>query len=114
MTGFANVEVDRVSAGGGVLQASITGGTRTVRATSVPTPCRECYVFAQAGIIAFDTYCAINTSVNVSLGATIPTVKSTGREVSPAMRVPIDDVSKLWFHSPSAPGTKLINITYRF
>ena len=111
MTGFANVEVGRVSRDGGVLAATITlaDGTNPIRATSVPTPCRECYVGISPSR-PFSIHFAINTSVNVSLGALLPT--PDGRRYGP-LRIPIDDVSKLWFQSATLPFDRVINITYR-
>lgn len=114
MSGFSNAPSDIVSRDGGVATPVANAGT-TARVTSVPTPCRECYVFAQPGLLARTTYFAINTSVNVSLGATVPTISTAAaaRANTQPLRVPIDDVSKLWFFSAIAPGGGRVQITYR-
>ncbi len=111
MTGFANSPSDRVSRDGGVLSATVSvgDGGNAIQATSVPTPCRECYV-AISPATPFAVHFAINTSVNVSLGAFLPISSGSGFE---PVRIPIDDVSKIWLQSGGIPVKKIINITFR-
>ncbi len=114
MTGFANVPVDRVSQGGGVIGILVSDAA--TQATSTPTPCRECYISYCPSIITTNqlVHFAIGTSLTVSLGACLPksgVSDSLGPGSAGALRVPIDDVSKLWFWGTAANCK--VGITYR-
>ncbi len=108
MTGFANAPVDRVSQGGGVVGVTLL--SLATQATTTVTSCRECYITSAE--VSNAVHFAIGTSLTVSLGAFLPA--ATGNLVSVAaptpVRVPIDDVSKLWFFGITAG---LVGITYR-
>lgn len=125
MSLFSHAEVDRVSAGGGVIgvtvsnQATNGGSHLAVQATSTPTPCRECYISHCPSIATGAgnaVHFAIDVSVNVSLGATVPKSipgNSLGPGSSGVLRLPIDDVSKLWFFNTSDTVIAKVGITYR-
>jgi len=115
MSLFSNAEVDRVSNSGGVV--GIVVSDSATQATTVPTPCRECYVSycpSTATIAGNMVHFAINTSLTVSLGATLPKsipANSLGPGSDGSLKIPIDDVSKLWFYSIATAAK--VGITYR-
>ena len=106
MTGFSNTE-DRISYSGG--HVGVTLLSLATQATTTETGCRECYITSANASNA--VHFSINTSTTVSLGAFLPSAESTASvAASPALRVPIDDVSKLWFFGVE---NGLVGITYR-
>ncbi len=114
MTGFANADVQRVSQGGGSLQVTMPAlGAVAIQATSTPTPCRECYIDVPSAGTNRDVHFAINTSVNVSLGAHIPSTSGDNKSRFSALRVPIDDLSKLWFWQTSFFLDNVVGVSYR-
>ncbi len=108
MTGFANVQVNKVSQDGGVVGVVLLSGA--TQATTTETACRECYI--TSALASNAVHFSIGTSLAVSLGAFVPAASVTGGERPPPVRVPIDDVGKLWFFAADI-GTKVVNITYR-
>ena len=108
MTGFANAEVDRVSQGGGALAVTLL--SLATQATTTVTSCRECYINSAntSNAVRF----SINSSTTPSLGAFLPAVGvvSDGQQGPGPMRVPIDDVGKLWFFGVE---NGVVGITYR-
>lgn len=108
MSGFANAEVDIVSQGGGVVGVTLL--SLATQATTTATECRECYITSAE--VSNAVHFAIGTSLTVSLGAFLPAAAPAMVSVptpSP-LRVPIYDVSKLWFFGVKAG---LVGISYR-
>lgn len=108
MTGFANVEVDRVSQGGGVVGVTLL--SLATQATTTVVSCRECYITSAE--VSNAVHFAIGTSLTVSLGPFVPAAAPAMVSVptpSP-LRVPIDAVSKLWFFGVK---TGLVGIAFR-
>ncbi|KKL90439.1 hypothetical protein LCGC14_1904670 [marine sediment metagenome] len=108
MTDFANTPSDRVSRDGG--HVGVTLLSLATQATTTETGCRECYI--TSGAVSNAVHFSINTSTTVSLGALVPAIGALAVSApSPTpLRVPIDDVSKLWFFGITAG---LVGITYR-
>lgn len=106
MTDFSNAPADRVSNNGGVVGVTLL--SLATQATTTETGCRECYI--TSALASNAVHFAINTSLTVSLGAFLPAASVAGGLHPTPVRVPIDDVSKLWFFGVKAG---LVGITYR-
>lgn len=107
MTEFANTPLTNTPQFGGVIGVTLSTVAQQANAGAA-VPCREVFITANAGAIS--CHVAINTSTNVSLGCIVPSASVAGGLQPTPLRLPIDDVAKLWFFGTSA---SIVNITFR-
>lgn len=107
MSGFKNTLLTNTPTTGGVVGVTLSTVAQQANA-GAELPCRECFITANAGAIS--CHVAINTSVNVSLGCIVPCASVAGGLQPIPLRLPIDDVAKLWFFGTSG---SIVNITFR-
>lgn len=99
MSIYYNTPVNRVSGSGGMCEVNITAYNAVAGNSGVSLPCKE--VFLQ-GAVSNTKMCYVSfTSTNVSRAICIPYMTATAALSAQGgflpLRIPIDDVSKLFF-----------------
>lgn len=121
MSEYANTLVARVSRGGGAVRVTIASNVGQGNG-GTSLPCRECYVVQGATSIALSSPVMVNIGAAASsiLGILIPgpprgtviSLADADGSALPPLRLPIDDVSDLYFWS--ATDGEVVDILYRY
>ena len=114
MTKYANAQIDRISASGGAVRVTCSGGLGQGNG-GTSLPCKGCYVqpaIANTEVVKMNIDLAAGAALGVDLAR--PHINDGTDEYGAAAAhpffVPIDDVSKLYFYS--ADANAIIDILY--